>query len=99
MHLLWYNPWYIISGYVEVNVRKDSGLEHPMWLIADPSSKLHCAVLNAINQIFVATGNSFAEYIRLQPGVLAGPPKAHAAPQPEPEATSPVGDSAKDPGS
>ena len=99
VHLLWYNPWYIISGYVEVNVRKDSGLEHPMWLIADPSSKLHCAVLNAINQIFVATGNSFAEYIRLQPGVLAGPPTARAAPQPEPEATGPVGDSAKDPGS
>ena len=66
---------------------------------ADPSSKLHCAVLNAINQIFVATGNlTKAEYIRLQPGVLAGPPKAHAAPQPEPEATSPAGDSAKDRG-
>ena len=32
VHLLWYNPWYIISGYAEVNVRKDSGLEHPMWL-------------------------------------------------------------------
>ena len=55
----------------QVNVRKDSGLEHPMWLIADPSSYLHCMVLNNINDIFVDAGASYADFLRHQPEVLA----------------------------
>ena len=37
--MVW-NPWYNLTGYVELNYRKDGGMEHPMWLLADRKSKL-----------------------------------------------------------
>ena len=38
-----------------------------MWLIADPSSYLHCKLLNNINAPFVKVGDNFADYIEFPP--------------------------------
>ncbi|CAE7490992.1 unnamed protein product [Symbiodinium natans] len=62
-----WNPWYQLAGYVEVNVRKDNGVEHPMWLCADPSSKTHMNSCLSINKLFVTLGKCFAAYLREQP--------------------------------
>merc|ERR1719421_552214 len=67
VRLQWWNPWYIVTGYVEVNVRKDGGVEHPMWLVNDPTSKLQMFFHDAINEVFVATMFHFAQYVRDQP--------------------------------
>jgi len=67
VYIQWWNPFYPYTGYVELNVRKGGGLEHPMWLFNDRSSKLHMADLDAINRLFVKLFLNFAKYLRQQP--------------------------------
>lgn len=54
----------IVVRYVEVNIRKDNGIEHPMWLIADPNSYIHWIQLWAVNQLFVKLGEFYADYYK-----------------------------------
>ena len=74
-----WNPFYQLAGYVEVNVRKDHGVEHPMWLVVDPSSQLAMDQLQGINRLFVRLGYLFAEYLREQPEFKKGSPAAAVA--------------------
>ena len=74
-----WNPFYQLAGYVEVNVRKDHGVEHPMWLVVDPSSQLAMDQLQGINRLFVRLGYLFAEYLREQPEFKKGSPAATVA--------------------
>ena len=61
-----WNLWYAVTGYVEVNVRKDLGVEHPMYLLMDKSSKLSMDTLNGVNRLFVEMGMKFNEYLSEQ---------------------------------
>jgi hypothetical protein len=54
-----WNPFYQLAGVVEVNYRKDGGIEHPMWLILDKNSKIAADACNNINAIFVELGFNF----------------------------------------
>ena len=56
----------IISGYVEVNIRKDIGVEHPMWIAADRSSRLQMQLIKNINLLFVEIMYRFLLYLREQ---------------------------------
>ena len=59
-----WNPWYTCAGYVEVNVRTDLGVEHPMWLYLDPSSRFHMQICENINELFRGVGKSLIAYMR-----------------------------------
>merc|ERR1711924_315860 len=58
-----WNMWYSFSGYVEVNVRKDLCVEHPMYLLMDKDSRLAMTTLNAVNDFFVKLGDMFNAYL------------------------------------
>ena len=49
--------------YVEVNVRKDLGVEHPMYLLMDKDSRLAMTILNGVNSFFVKLGDMFNAYL------------------------------------
>ena len=49
--------------YVEVNVRKDLGVEHPMYLLMDKDSRLAMTTLNGVNAFFVKLGDMFNAYL------------------------------------
>eukprot|EP00929_Paragymnodinium_shiwhaense_P049750 TRINITY_DN25083_c0_g1_i1.p1 TRINITY_DN25083_c0_g1~~TRINITY_DN25083_c0_g1_i1.p1 ORF type:complete len:402 (+),score=35.45 TRINITY_DN25083_c0_g1_i1:214-1419(+) len=66
VYIQWWNPFYPYTGYVELNVRNDKALEHPMWLFNDKDSKLHMADLDGINRNFVKLGLIFIDYLRAQ---------------------------------
>eukprot|EP00438_Fugacium_kawagutii_P007243 Skav211563 [mRNA] locus=scaffold2228:165109:165852:+ [translate_table: standard] len=59
-----WNPWYQLAGEVEVNLRKDGGVEHPMWLLLDPTSNLAIRAKRSMNILFVKLGCEFAEYVK-----------------------------------
>eukprot|EP00435_Cladocopium_sp_Y103_P014670 s2930_g3.t1 len=63
VYLQSWNPWYHLAGVVEVNYRKDSGLEHAMWLVVDPSSKLAALSLQSINELFVDVLSDVSDYL------------------------------------
>lgn len=63
VRLKWWNPWYHVVGYVEVNARKDGGVEHPMWIIADVHSFSGTSSLRSINKTFLLVFCNFATYI------------------------------------
>lgn len=67
-----WNPWYVVSGYVEVNVRTDGGAEHPMWIILDPDSVLGRIVQRCLNVLFAKIGLVFQEHLKQQPAYKAG---------------------------
>jgi hypothetical protein len=67
VRLQWWNPWYHLTGYVEVNAREDGGVEHPMWLVNDRTSKLQMDGYVNLNKLFVTVGYYFAQYLREQP--------------------------------
>eukprot|EP00465_Bigelowiella_longifila_P015391 CAMPEP_0185280182 /NCGR_PEP_ID=MMETSP1359-20130426/65487_1 /TAXON_ID=552665 /ORGANISM="Bigelowiella longifila, Strain CCMP242" /LENGTH=255 /DNA_ID=CAMNT_0027875335 /DNA_START=57 /DNA_END=824 /DNA_ORIENTATION=- len=52
VYLQYWNPYHWFTGYVEVNLRKDGGIEHPMWLAADKTSWLHTRQANGVNSLF-----------------------------------------------
>jgi hypothetical protein len=64
VRLQYWNPFYHLCGYVEVNVRKDGGVEHPMWLLADKKSKLQMGVFDMINSLFVRMCIHFTDLIQ-----------------------------------
>ena len=53
-------------GYIEVNVRKDGAVEHPMYLMMDRSSWIAMDACNGINDLFVEMGSCFETYLRHQ---------------------------------
>jgi hypothetical protein len=59
---LW-NPWYQLAGYVEVNVRANGSVEHPMWLCADKRSRLHMLHVVNIDQLFVEVASHVISYV------------------------------------
>ena len=61
------NPWYQLAGYVEINSRRDGGMEHPMWLVFDRSSRLGMSAALSINMLFVRLGINFAAYLSEMP--------------------------------
>jgi len=61
VYLQAWNPWYHLAGYVEVNVAKDGGIEHPMWLLGDVESYFHMSELMGINKLFEKLGGHFAD--------------------------------------
>lgn len=64
VHIQAWNPFYFVAGYVEVNVRSDQSMEHPMWLCADPeNSMLGFSILESIDSIFVKLGNEDYESV------------------------------------
>ena len=67
VRLQMWNPWYQLAGYVEVNTRKDGGMEHPMWLVLDPRSRLDMMQARSINMLFVRLGINFAAYLSEMP--------------------------------
>eukprot|EP00466_Bigelowiella_natans_P000099 jgi/Bigna1/66046/fgenesh1_pg.1_\ len=64
VYLQAWNPWHHLTGYVEINVRKDGGAEHPMWLIADKSSKWQMIRLESVNKLFVELGDCLTKYVQ-----------------------------------
>lgn len=66
VYIQWWNPCYPYTGYVELNMRRDGGLEHPMWLLNDQNSKLHMSDLHNVNTRFAKLGLIFLEYVRQQ---------------------------------
>ena len=69
-----WNPWYNLTGHVEVNLRHDGGLEHPMWLLADRKSFLAMSFLESVNRTFVKLGALFAKYLKTRPAWIRTPP-------------------------
>jgi len=67
VRLQMWNPWYQLAGYVEVNTRKDGGMEHPMWLVLNPRSRLDMMQARSINMLFVRLGINFAAYLSEMP--------------------------------
>eukprot|EP00457_Paulinella_chromatophora_P004495 gb/GEZN01004507.1/.p1 GENE.gb/GEZN01004507.1/~~gb/GEZN01004507.1/.p1 ORF type:complete len:445 (+),score=68.18 gb/GEZN01004507.1/:159-1493(+) len=45
---------HFLTGYVEVNYRKDGGLEHPMYCILDPNSHWAMTTYEFVNDLFEA---------------------------------------------
>lgn len=73
VYLQRWNPFHHLTGYVEVNVRNDGGVEHPMWLLVDvEGSKLHTSNIVGMNKLFVRLGVRFANYTRHQPEFANG---------------------------
>ena len=60
--MVW-NPWYNLTGYVELNYRKDGGMEHPMWLLADRKSKLAARRVLKICDTFGANRYSYPPHV------------------------------------
>mmetsp|Transcript_9170 Transcript_9170/g.10043 ORF Transcript_9170/g.10043 Transcript_9170/m.10043 type:complete len:161 (-) Transcript_9170:113-595(-) len=59
-----WNPWYQLAGEVEVNLRKDGGVEHPMMLVLDPTSSMATRAMQVMNILFVEIGCDFAEFVK-----------------------------------
>mmetsp|Transcript_16106 Transcript_16106/g.24288 ORF Transcript_16106/g.24288 Transcript_16106/m.24288 type:complete len:465 (-) Transcript_16106:249-1643(-) len=70
VYLQTWNPYHQLTGYVEVNIRADGGIEHPMWLIADPTSRLHSLNLKRVNRLFVKLGWHFKQFVEVTPNQL-----------------------------
>mmetsp|Transcript_23175 Transcript_23175/g.34716 ORF Transcript_23175/g.34716 Transcript_23175/m.34716 type:complete len:896 (-) Transcript_23175:217-2904(-) len=66
VYLMAWNPWHHLVGYVEVNLRHDGRAEHPMWLLADKSSRFHSQRCQEINDLFVRVGDGFRMYLQAQ---------------------------------
>eukprot|EP00466_Bigelowiella_natans_P000789 jgi/Bigna1/74472/fgenesh1_pg.29_\ len=64
VYLQAWNSWYHLAGYVEVNVAKDRGIEHPMWILGDVESYFHMSELMAINKLFEKLGEHFADFTK-----------------------------------
>ncbi|CAJ1339375.1 unnamed protein product [Effrenium voratum] len=64
VHLLSWNPWYQLAGIVEVNFRKDGGVEHPMWLAMDPNSYIAVRALHLMNVLFATLGLRTASWLK-----------------------------------
>ena len=78
VHLASWNPFHFFTGYVEVNVRKDGGIEHPMWLCMDPQSRIHLDYVDGVNKLFVELLFNFEAFLHTLPSyqneLRAGPP-------------------------
>jgi len=73
VYLQSWNALHVYTGYVEVNVRKDGGCEHPMWLVsAARTSRLHANSISGVNKLFVRLGVRFRAYTANDPEVKAG---------------------------
>lgn len=60
-----WNPFYQLAGIVEVNFRKDGGLEHPMWLMLDPKSKIAAGSMRSINELFCKIASWLPEFVNV----------------------------------
>jgi len=66
VYLQYWNPWHFVTGEVEVNVRKDFRVEHPMWIVCDPETKLSTWLRDLVNKLFGNLGylvSKVVEYI------------------------------------
>ena len=63
VHLQWWNPWHQLTAYVEVNIRKNGIIEHPMWVLMDKTSSLSMSHLAGINEMFDDLFPVFNEYM------------------------------------
>lgn len=54
---------HFLTGYVEVNFRKDRGLEHPMWCIVPPHSYWGMQSYSWVNDLFAAFVPDVVEFI------------------------------------
>ena len=60
-----WNPFYQLAGIVEVNFRKDGGVEHPMWLILDPKSKIATGSMRNMNELFCNIFSWLPEFVNV----------------------------------
>lgn len=67
VHLASWNAFNYYTAYVEVNVRRDGGVEHPMWVAADRSSRAHMNALVYTNRLFVELVLLFHAFLQDQP--------------------------------
>ena len=59
-----WNFFHFLIGYVEVNITSRREIEHPMWLIGDPSSYAWGHVLKSINLTFAMTFGDVISYMQ-----------------------------------
>jgi hypothetical protein len=64
--LSFWNPFYFLTGHVEVNTRTDNGVEHPMWLVVDQHSRTTAENLNSMGQLFHDLGIELRDYMALK---------------------------------
>ncbi|GAB5361435.1 hypothetical protein AAMO2058_000713100 [Amorphochlora amoebiformis] len=63
VYLQSWNPYHHVTGYVEVNLRADNAVEHPMWLLGDRNSRLHTLNIAKVNNLFVRLGHAFEQHL------------------------------------
>jgi len=71
-----WNPLHVHTGYVEVNMRRDGGVERAMWLVlAARTSRLHGTSLFAVNLVFVRLAMRFRDHMRARPAFFQRMPR------------------------
>uniref|UniRef100_A0A7S4DFX1 Uncharacterized protein n=2 Tax=Lotharella globosa TaxID=91324 RepID=A0A7S4DFX1_9EUKA len=66
VYLQEWNSYHPITAYVEVNLRKDGGVEHPMWIVMDRNSYWQTSFAQDVNKLFAELGQRFIKYLQAQ---------------------------------
>ena len=60
--LFWYS-FHFLTGYVELNYRKDGGVEHPMWCIMSKKSHVAALTYRSVNELFMKLSPEIVNFV------------------------------------